>query len=163
MAQLKDNSTMAGVIIVNESKTQTLTNKTLIEPHISGALIENSHLTLDTEYPFSEIWVPKNILFYYGYPSSFNYLINAWYSERVAKDMAQYDMIVFGNTIGDPAHADHARFLEIITRIKQLKPSVICFGYASIFLPIAEFEIVKGKEVYAREFCNLHGLWQGEL
>ena len=29
--------------------------------------------------------------------------------------------------------------------------------------PVAEFEVEKGKEVYAREFCNLHGLWQGEL
>ena len=29
--------------------------------------------------------------------------------------------------------------------------------------PIAIFEVSKGKEVFAREFCNLHGLWQGEL
>lgn len=29
--------------------------------------------------------------------------------------------------------------------------------------PVAEFEVEKGKEVFAREFCNLHGLWQGEL
>lgn len=29
--------------------------------------------------------------------------------------------------------------------------------------PVAEFEVAKGKQVYAREFCNLHGLWQGEL
>ena len=29
--------------------------------------------------------------------------------------------------------------------------------------PVAEFKVAKGKEVYAREFCNLHGLWQGEL
>ena len=29
--------------------------------------------------------------------------------------------------------------------------------------PVAEFEVKKGKEVFAREFCNLHGLWQGEL
>ncbi len=29
--------------------------------------------------------------------------------------------------------------------------------------PIAVFEIEKGKEVFARELCNLHGLWQGEL
>ena len=29
--------------------------------------------------------------------------------------------------------------------------------------PVAVFEVTKGKEVYAREFCNLHGLWQGEL
>lgn len=29
--------------------------------------------------------------------------------------------------------------------------------------PVAEFKVAKGAEVYAREFCNLHGLWQGEL
>lgn len=29
--------------------------------------------------------------------------------------------------------------------------------------PEAEFEVKKGKQVFAREYCNLHGLWQGEL
>ena len=29
--------------------------------------------------------------------------------------------------------------------------------------PIFEFKVAKGKEVFAREFCNLHGLWQGEF
>ena len=29
--------------------------------------------------------------------------------------------------------------------------------------PEADFEVEKGKQVFAREFCNLHGLWQGEL
>ena len=29
--------------------------------------------------------------------------------------------------------------------------------------PVAEFKVAKGNEVFAREFCNLHGLWQGEL
>lgn len=29
--------------------------------------------------------------------------------------------------------------------------------------PVAVFEVEKGKQVFAREFCNLHGLWQGEL
>lgn len=29
--------------------------------------------------------------------------------------------------------------------------------------PEAEFEVAKGKQVFAREYCNLHGLWQGEL
>ena len=139
MAQIKDDSTMAGVTLVNESKTQTLTNKTLIEPNISGALIEDSTLTLNTNYKYQEIWLPKNILFYYGYVSSFNHDTNAWFTERVARDMAQYDVIVFGNTVGDPAHPDYAKFIEVITRIKQIKPSVICFGYASINLPYAEF------------------------
>lgn len=30
-------------------------------------------------------------------------------------------------------------------------------------VPVAEFKVAKGKDVFAREFCNLHGLWQGEL
>ena len=29
--------------------------------------------------------------------------------------------------------------------------------------PEADFQVDKGKQVFAREFCNLHGLWQGEL
>ncbi|MCF7927130.1 MAG: desulfoferrodoxin [Candidatus Izimaplasma sp.] len=29
--------------------------------------------------------------------------------------------------------------------------------------PVAEFEVPKGKQVFARELCNIHGLWQGEL
>lgn len=29
--------------------------------------------------------------------------------------------------------------------------------------PEAEFEVKHGKQVFAREFCNIHGLWQGEL
>jgi len=29
--------------------------------------------------------------------------------------------------------------------------------------PVAVFKVAKGAEVFAREFCNLHGLWQGEL
>lgn len=29
--------------------------------------------------------------------------------------------------------------------------------------PVAEFEVAKGNRVYARELCNIHGLWQGEL
>ena len=29
--------------------------------------------------------------------------------------------------------------------------------------PEAAFAVAKGKQVFAREYCNLHGLWQGEL
>lgn len=29
--------------------------------------------------------------------------------------------------------------------------------------PIAEFEVPEGKEVFAREYCNIHGLWKGTL
>ena len=29
--------------------------------------------------------------------------------------------------------------------------------------PEAEFEIPEGKEVWAREYCNLHGLWENKM
>ncbi len=29
--------------------------------------------------------------------------------------------------------------------------------------PKAEFEVPEGSDVYAREYCNLHGLWKGTL
>ena len=29
--------------------------------------------------------------------------------------------------------------------------------------PKAEFEVPEGKDVYAREYCTLHGLWKGSL
>ncbi len=29
--------------------------------------------------------------------------------------------------------------------------------------PKAEFDVPEGKDIYAREFCNLHGLWKGSL
>ncbi len=29
--------------------------------------------------------------------------------------------------------------------------------------PEAIFEVPEGKEVFAREYCNIHGLWRGEL
>lgn len=29
--------------------------------------------------------------------------------------------------------------------------------------PIAEFEVPGGEEVWAREYCNLHGLWENKV
>ena len=29
--------------------------------------------------------------------------------------------------------------------------------------PVAEFEIPEGKEVWAREYCNIHGLWESKM
>lgn len=44
---------------------------------------------------------PDNLLIYYGYPSSFNYNVNAWSNEKVAQDMCKYNMIVLGNGLAD--------------------------------------------------------------
>jgi len=42
---------------------------------------------------------PDNVLFYYGYPNSFNYSVNAWDNEKVAQDMIKNDMVVLGNDL----------------------------------------------------------------
>jgi len=42
---------------------------------------------------------PDNVLFYYGYPNSYNYSVNAWDNEKVAQDMAKHNMVVLGNNL----------------------------------------------------------------
>jgi superoxide reductase len=67
-------------------------------------------------------------------------------------------------TIGKPAihpmqEVHYVEFIELyvdgdIVAKKEFKPGDE---------PIAEFKVEKGKQVYAREMCNIHGLWQGDL
>lgn len=67
-------------------------------------------------------------------------------------------------TIGKPAlhpmaEVHYIEFIELYVDGKMVMKKELNPGDQ----PIAEFEVAKGKEVFAREFCNLHGLWQGEL
>ncbi len=67
-------------------------------------------------------------------------------------------------TVGKPAihpmtEVHYVEFIELyvegdLVGKKEFNPGDV---------PIAEFEVEKGKVVFARELCNLHGLWQGEL
>jgi superoxide reductase len=67
-------------------------------------------------------------------------------------------------SVGKPSFhpMDEAHYIEFIELYvngelvgkKELKPGE---------LPVAEFKVKHGKQVFARELCNLHGLWQGEL
>jgi len=40
---------------------------------------------------------PSDLLIFYGYPNSFNSAVNGWDNEKVARDMAQYGLIVLGD------------------------------------------------------------------
>lgn len=80
----------------------------------------------------AEDYRPKNILFYYGYLNSFNSGTNSWNNELVAQDMSQYNMIVFGNGVQDPAHPDYANTAIIIPRIQALHPDIQMFGYVTL-------------------------------
>jgi len=74
---------------------------------------------------------PDTLLFYYGYLNSFNSAINGWNNEKVAIDMAKYDICIFGDGVQNPSHPDYANSQVIIARLKEIKPAIKIFGYVS--------------------------------
>lgn len=74
----------------------------------------------------------KNLLIYYGYLNSFNSATNSWDNELVAQELKDYDLLVFGDGIQDPAHPDYANTQVIIPRIKQLNSNAKIFGYVTV-------------------------------
>ena len=83
---------------------------------------------------------PKDMLFYYGWLNSFNSLVNGWSNERVAQDMAKYDILIFGDGVQDPGHGDYANTSVIIPRVKALRPTALVFGYVSANQTLANFQ-----------------------
>lgn len=71
------------------------------------------------------------LLIYYGWLSAFNSGANQWNNDLVAQDMAQYEIIVVGNGIADPAHGDYANTVYILNKIKTLNPQTKIFGYVT--------------------------------
>lgn len=88
----------------------------------------------------AEYRAPKSLLIYYGYPNSFNSGTNGWSNEKVALDMSKYDLIILGDTVQSPAHADYANTQIIIPRIKALNPTCRIFGYVNGALALATFQ-----------------------
>ena len=88
-------------------------------------------LTDYSDYKSTNSFLSKDLLIYYGYPSSFNSDVNGWDTEKVARDMAQYNIIIFGNGVAAIGHTDYANFITIVTRIKILKPGIMLFGYVT--------------------------------
>lgn len=112
-----------------------------IKSSLTGALPEHKHNGIEGEGGCINLsGLPKDLLIYYGYPSSFNYPANSYVLENVAKDMAQYNMIAFGDGIADTGHTDHANFRTIIARLKALKPGIKLFGYVSSYQSLTLFK-----------------------
>jgi hypothetical protein len=85
---------------------------------------------------------PRDLLVYYGWPSAFNTLGS---NEAVAKEMARYGLIVLGAGLQDPTHGDYANSSAIITRIKQLNPKALIFGYVATTEVIGTFQTKVGQ------------------
>ena len=82
----------------------------------------------------------KNLMIYYGWLNSFNSAQNSWNNEKVAQDLARYDVLVFGDGLADPTHGDYSNTQVIIPRIKVLNPHAKIFGYVSINQTLSNFE-----------------------
>ncbi len=83
---------------------------------------------------------PDNLLIYYGWLNSFNSAVNGWNNEKVAQDMAKYQLIVIGDGVEDPGHGDYSNTEVIIPRIKELNPNTKIFGYVSVNQSLANFQ-----------------------
>lgn len=84
--------------------------------------------------------VPDNCLVYYGWLNSFNSATNAWNNEKVAQDLAKYNVLVLGDGVQDPAHGDYANTKVIIPRIFELHPEIKIFGYVTTNQSIDDFK-----------------------
>lgn len=101
---------------------------------------------------------PLDLLIYYGYPNSFNSGTNGWNNELVAQDMSKYQLIVLGDSVQDPGHADYANTSVIIPRIKELNPRAKIFGYVSSNQTIGNFQT----KVDQWETLAVHGILMDE-
>jgi len=101
---------------------------------------------------------PLNLLIYYGYLNSFNSAVNGWDNEKVALDIAKYDICIFGNGVADPAHPDYSNALIIIARLKAIKPDVKIYGYVSASQSQEDFE----NKVDQWEMLSIDGIFLDE-
>jgi len=103
---------------------------------------------------------PKNLLVYYGYPNCFNSSVNQWSNEKVAANMAKYDLLVFADGLQSTSHPDHNNAKIIISRVKSLRPDALIFGYVTINQTMANF-ITKTNE-WKSDMDDVDGIFLDE-
>jgi hypothetical protein len=68
-------------------------------------------------------------LIYYGTPQGVNGL---WSTNAAAAVFANYDTVVFGDGLEDPANVNHATTAAVISAMKTLKPAIKIYGYVDL-------------------------------
>jgi len=101
----------------------------------------------------------KNLLIYYGWLNSFNSASNSWNNEKVAQELSQYDVLVFGDGIQNTSHGDWSNTSVIVPRIKALNPSCEIYGYVSTNLVDATW---KTKVNEWDNNLSVHGIFMDE-
>lgn len=100
----------------------------------------------------------KNLLIYYGWLNSFNSASNGWVNEKVAQELAKYDLLVFGQGLEDPSHGDYSNTQTILCRIKALNPHAMIFGYVTANQTFANFKVKAGRW----DDLGVHGIFFDE-
>jgi len=103
-------------------------------------IIHNKHAWHGLQIKENSYKKPKDVLFYYGWMNSFNSAINGWNNENVAQDMAKYGIIILGDGVQDPGDGDYANSIIIISRIKELNPQTLIFGYVTTNQEFLQFQ-----------------------
>jgi len=101
---------------------------------------------------------PGNMLIYYGWLNSFNSAVHQWNNNKVAKELAQYNILVFGDGIQSSSHGDYSNTTAIISRIKVLNPDCKIFGYVTINQTFANFKTKAGEW----NTLGVHGIFLDE-
>lgn len=100
------------------------------------------------------------MLIYYGWLNSFNSASHGWDNEKVAQELAQYSVLVFGDGIAASTHGDYANTKTILARIKVLNPDCMIFGYVSIYQTYANFKTKVDEWNHAD--IDVHGIFLDE-
>jgi hypothetical protein len=78
------------------------------------------------------------LLIYYGIPRGVNGL---WDDAAAAELFCEYDLVVFGVGLQDPAHEYHASTVEIIQRMRARKPAIRVFGYIDLSVTVSNIPV----------------------
>ena len=69
------------------------------------------------------------LLIYYGFPSLLNSIPSL---AGIAQAVSEYDVVVFGDGIQNPAHPDHANLQTIMDELRVLSPQTLVAGYIDL-------------------------------
>lgn len=126
-----------------EPTTTTIVTTTTLTTTIHGDFFTTTTYIIEEEEEM--YFKPKNLLIYYGWLNAFNSADNGWDNEKVAKDLAKYNLIVLGDGIQDPGHGDFANSQIIISRVKELNGDALIFGYVTVNQDLSTFTTKAGQ------------------
>lgn len=102
------------------------TSKPKIKGNFDKAITNDNYLLTEINSIKSPARSPKSLCVYYSYPNSIN---GVYDNTKAAAIFAEFDQVVFGSGIEDSSHGAHADTLDIMAKMKALKPSIEIYGY----------------------------------